>query len=90
LIELPVDFVASKSWLKAASNACITTKDSTEMERLKVCARQKKTTKDTYSLGSLFDFLAVSNHSSYSKKFKNDYIFCYDLFYHQIKFKHNL
>jgi hypothetical protein len=42
LIELPVDFVASKSWLKAASNACITTKDSTEMEPLKVCARQKK------------------------------------------------
>jgi hypothetical protein len=66
LIELPafVDFVASKSWLKAASNACITTKDSTEMEPLKVCARQKKT-EHTFSLRSLFDFLAMFDHLSY-------------------------
>jgi hypothetical protein len=27
---------------------------------------------------------------SYSKKFKNYYIFCYDLFYYLIKFKHSL
>jgi hypothetical protein len=35
-------------------------------------------------------FFVTFDRSSYSKKFKNYYIFCYDLFCYYIKFKHNL
>jgi hypothetical protein len=42
-----------------------------------------------FLLSTLF-FWFIFDGLSYSKKIKNYYIFCYDLFYYYIKFKHNL